>query len=74
MYRNALQKGPAFIEARICSYVYELKITLNWVVLFDPWPYRVLAWLAAVLDTKTGLTISTWRAHESELLELVAYG
>lgn len=39
-------------------------------------------WLAAgqssgyitVLDTRTGLVMSTWRAHESEVLQLVAYG
>ncbi|KAF5297056.1 hypothetical protein FQR65_LT10065 [Abscondita terminalis] len=28
----------------------------------------------AVLDTKTGFTISTWRAQETEVLELVVYG
>ncbi|KAF5297065.1 hypothetical protein FQR65_LT10074 [Abscondita terminalis] len=28
----------------------------------------------AVLDTKTGLKISTWRAQESKILELVVYG
>lgn len=27
-----------------------------------------------VLDTRTGLVKSTWRAHESEVLQLVAYG
>ncbi|KAF5289323.1 hypothetical protein FQR65_LT11887 [Abscondita terminalis] len=27
----------------------------------------------AVLDTKTGLTICTWRAQESEVLEFVVY-
>ncbi|KAK4874618.1 hypothetical protein RN001_013978 [Aquatica leii] len=71
------------IDTRICNYVYELKITLNPAGLI-----RCLAvsssgtWLATgqssghitVLDTRTGLVISTWRAHESEVLQLVAYG
>ncbi|KAF5285879.1 hypothetical protein FQA39_LY04340 [Lamprigera yunnana] len=71
------------IDARICNYVYELKITLNPGGLI-----RCLAvsysgtWLAAgqssghitVLDTRTGLVISTWRAHESEVLQLIPYG
>ncbi|KAF5295904.1 hypothetical protein FQR65_LT10392 [Abscondita terminalis] len=28
----------------------------------------------AVSDTKTGVTISTWRVHENDVLELVAHG
>ncbi|KAB0793224.1 hypothetical protein PPYR_12844 [Photinus pyralis] len=71
------------IDARICNYVYELKITVNPAGLI-----RCLAvsssglWLATgqssghitVLDTRTGLVISTWRAHESEVLQLVSHG
>ncbi|KAK9885175.1 hypothetical protein WA026_010684 [Henosepilachna vigintioctopunctata] len=69
------------IDTRICSYIYELKVAVT-----PPGLIRCLAispsgmWVAAgqssgnitVLDTRTGLIISTWRAHENEVLQLVA--
>ncbi|CAG9767150.1 unnamed protein product [Ceutorhynchus assimilis] len=69
------------IDGRLASYVYDLKITVNPSGLI-----RCLAinpsgnWVAAgqssgsitVLDTRTGLVINSWRAHEGEVLQLVA--
>ncbi|XP_018566395.1 WD repeat-containing protein 81 isoform X2 [Anoplophora glabripennis] len=69
------------IDARLLNYIQELRISLN------PSGFiRSLAisrsglWIAAgqssgnitVLDTRTGLVISNWRAHESEVLQVVA--
>ncbi|XP_044759214.1 WD repeat-containing protein 81 [Coccinella septempunctata] len=68
------------IDTRLCSYIYELKVNLN-----PPGLIRCLAvsptglWIAAgqssgyiaVLDTRTGLIMSSWRAHEGEVLQLV---
>ncbi|XP_050295607.1 WD repeat-containing protein 81 isoform X2 [Anthonomus grandis grandis] len=69
------------IDGRLASYVYDLKISINPSGLI-----RCLAlgpsgtWVAAgqssgsitVLDTRTGLVISSWRAHEGEVLQIVA--
>ncbi|XP_044253256.1 WD repeat-containing protein 81 isoform X2 [Tribolium madens] len=69
------------IDTRTCSYIHELKVSLNPTGLI-----RCLAvspsgaWVATgqssgtitVLDTRTGLIISTWKAHESEVLQLIA--
>ncbi|XP_019760850.2 WD repeat-containing protein 81 isoform X2 [Dendroctonus ponderosae] len=69
------------IDGRLANYVYDLKITVNPSGLI-----RCLAigpsgsWVAAgqssgsitVLDTRTGLVISSWRAHEGEVLQIVA--
>ncbi|CAH1968945.1 unnamed protein product [Acanthoscelides obtectus] len=71
------------IDIRLLSYIQELKISLNPSGLI-----RCLAiapsgrWIAAgqssgnitVLDTRTGLILSNWHAHESEVLKLVVYG
>ncbi|CAG9817607.1 unnamed protein product [Phaedon cochleariae] len=67
------------IDTRLLDYVQEIKISLNPSGLI-----RCLAvapcgtWVAAgqssgavtVLDTRTGLVVSNWRAHESEVLQL----
>lgn len=69
------------IDTRICSYIQELKVSLSPTGLI-----RCLAiapsgfWVATgqssgtitILDSRTGLVISTWKAHESEVLQLVA--
>jgi WD repeat-containing protein 81 len=69
------------IDTRTCCYIHELKVNLNPTGLI-----RCLAvspsglWVATgqssgcitVLDSRTGLVISTWKAHESEVLQLVA--
>ncbi|XP_066246518.1 WD repeat-containing protein 81 [Euwallacea similis] len=69
------------IDARLANYVYDLKITVNPSGLI-----RCLAiapngtWVAAgqssgsitVLDTRTGLVMASWRAHEGEVLQLSA--
>ncbi|XP_060522170.1 WD repeat-containing protein 81 [Cylas formicarius] len=69
------------IDTRLTTYVYDLKITVNPSGLI-----RCMAvspsgnWIAAgqssgcitVLDTRTGLVISSWRAHEGEVLQLGA--
>ncbi|XP_076275041.1 WD repeat domain 81 isoform X3 [Rhynchophorus ferrugineus] len=69
------------IDTRLANFVYDLKVTVNPSGLI-----RCLAigpsgnWVAAgqssgcitVLDTRTGLVISNWRAHEGEVLQLVA--
>ncbi|KAL3274404.1 hypothetical protein HHI36_015797 [Cryptolaemus montrouzieri] len=69
------------IDTKLCNYIYELKVSVN-----PPGLIRCLAisplglWVAAgqssgniaVLDTRTGLIISSWRAHEAEVLQLVA--
>ncbi|KAJ8926519.1 hypothetical protein NQ314_021121 [Rhamnusium bicolor] len=70
------------IDTRLLNYIHELKVSVNPSGLI-----RCLAispaglWIAAgqssgnitVLDTRTGLVISNWRAHESEVLQVVAY-
>ncbi|KAJ8975302.1 hypothetical protein NQ317_011644 [Molorchus minor] len=68
------------IDTRILNYIHELKVNMSPSGLI-----RCLAiapsglWIAAgqssgsitVLDTRTGLVISSWRAHESEVLQVV---
>ncbi|CAH1187105.1 unnamed protein product, partial [Phyllotreta striolata] len=70
------------LDTRLISYIQELKISTS-----PPSLIRCLAisqcgnWIAAgqssgniiVLDTRTGLVISNWRAHESEVLQLEVY-
>ncbi|XP_030764603.1 WD repeat-containing protein 81 [Sitophilus oryzae] len=69
------------IDTRLANYVYDLKVTVNPSGLI-----RCLAigpsgsWIAAgqssgsitVLDTRKGLVVSSWRAHEGEVLQMVA--
>ncbi|KAG5877633.1 hypothetical protein JTB14_030031 [Gonioctena quinquepunctata] len=71
------------LDIRMLQYVQELKININPTSLI-----RCLAipssglWVAAgqssgnitVIDSRTGLILSNWRAHESEVLQLVAHG
>ncbi|XP_057667773.1 WD repeat-containing protein 81 isoform X2 [Diorhabda carinulata] len=67
------------LDTRVLNYIYELKMSPNLSSLI-----RCLAiapsgnWVAAgqssgfitILDTRTGLIIANWRAHESEVLQL----
>ncbi|RZC40629.1 WD repeat-containing protein 81, partial [Asbolus verrucosus] len=69
------------IDTRLCSYICELKVNLSPTGLI-----RCLtispsgSWVASgqssgcitVLDSRTGLVISNWKAHEGEVLQLVA--
>ncbi|KAI4456769.1 wd repeat-containing protein 81 [Holotrichia oblita] len=71
------------IDTRTCSYTHDLKVNVNQGNLI-----RCLAiaksglWIAAgqssghitVLDSRTGQILATWRAHESEVLQLVPVG
>ncbi|XP_022916649.1 WD repeat-containing protein 81 isoform X2 [Onthophagus taurus] len=68
------------IDVRTCSYTHDLKVNVNQGNLI-----RCIAvsksglWFAAgqssghitVLDSRTGQILATWRAHESEVLQLV---
>ncbi|XP_065172882.1 WD repeat-containing protein 81 isoform X2 [Atheta coriaria] len=68
------------IDARICSYVHDLKVAVNqgvWIrcVAIAPSGNWIATGLCSghitVLDTRTGLVLSTWRAHDSEIVQLV---
>ncbi|KAF5282655.1 hypothetical protein FQR65_LT14251 [Abscondita terminalis] len=76
----------SFKIAKVSSNLLFYELRVNYIK--PGWSYSIVAisssgmWLGtgksyghiAVLDTKTGLTISTWRAHDSEALELLVYG
>ncbi|XP_025836479.1 WD repeat-containing protein 81 [Agrilus planipennis] len=81
LYATTTDGTVRVIDARICSYVHELKVSVTPGGLI-----RCLAiapsgnWVATgqssgqitVLDGRTGLIISSWRAHEGEVLQLIA--
>ncbi|XP_019881555.1 WD repeat-containing protein 81 isoform X2 [Aethina tumida] len=81
VYAATTEGTVKVIDMRLCNYIHELKISVNPAGLI-----RCIAvpssgnWFAAgqssgnitVLDARTGLVIANWRAHESEVLQLVA--